>query len=85
MVSPLSGIVDSLDKKSSGNTNIIDYCLKYLEVSEKDINEIKNKNYLNSDDEDNSSLFYPCVKVPFLPKEKNNNYVLTVVLDLDEA
>ena len=84
-VSPLSGILDSLDKKPSSNTNIIDYCLKYLEVTENDINEIKNKNYLNPDGEDNSSLFYPCVKVPFLPKEKNNNYVLTVVLDLDET
>jgi len=84
-ISPLSGILDSLDKKSSSNTNTIDYCLKYLEVKENDINEIKNKNYLNSDDEDNSSLLYPCVKVPFLPIEKNNNYVLTVVLDLDET
>ena len=82
-VSPLSGILDSIDKKPSNNT--IDYCLKYLEVSENDINEIKNKNYLNSDDEDNSSLLYPCVKVPFLPIEKNINYVLTVVLDLDET
>ena len=82
-VSPLSEILDSIDKKPSNNT--IDYCLKYLEVKENDINEIKNKNYLNSDDEDNSSLLYPCVKVPFLPIEKNNNYALTVVLDLDET
>ena len=84
-VSPLLGILDSLDKKPSNNMNIIDYCLKYLEVTENDINEIKNKNYLNSKDEDNSSPIYPCVKVPFLPKEKNNNYTLTVVLDLDET
>ena len=84
-VSSLSGILDSLDKKPLNNTNTIDYCLKYLEVTENDIKEIKNKNYLNPDNEDNSSLLYPCVKVPFLPKEKINNYVLTVVLDLDET
>ena len=84
-VSPLSGIVDSLDKTPSNSTNTIDYCLKYLEVAENDIKEIKNKNYLNPDNEDNSFLLYPCVKVPFLPKEKINSYALTVVLDLDET
>ena len=84
-VSSLSGILDSLDKKPLNNTNTIDYCLKYLEVTENDIKEIKNKNYLNPDNEDNSFLLYPCVKVPFLPKEKINSYALTVVLDLDET
>ena len=83
-ISPLSNIINNLEKMTS--KNIFEYCLKMLEVPEKEIKEIKNRTYLSIQDEDDSSPVYQSVSVPFLPPLKNGEeYNLSVVLDLDET
>ena len=82
-ISPLSEIFDKIEYISSDN--IIDYCLKNLDIPENKINEIKNRTYLSIQNEENS-LPVHSVKVPFLqPLKKEENYSLTIVLDLDET
>ena len=69
-----SKILD-LDKLSLNEVFI--YCLKILQISEKEIN-IQN--------EEDARYIYKSVKVPFLPPiEKKENYILTIILDLDET
>ena len=83
-LSPLSTLLDKLQHKSSNY--IIDYCLKLLDVPENTINEIKNRTYLSIQDEEYSQPIYHSVKVPFLPPlKKGDNYILTIILDLDET
>ena len=79
-----SEIFDKIAHISSNN--IIDYCLKILEIPEQKIKEIKNRTYLSIQNETNSQPVYHSVKVPFLPPlKKEENYLLTIVLDLDET
>jgi len=83
-LSPFSTLLDKLQHKSSNY--IIDYCLKLLDVPENTINEIKNRTYLSIQDEEYSQPIYHSVKVPFLPPlKKGDNYILTIILDLDET
>ena len=83
-ISPPLNIINNLEKMTS--KNIFEYCLKMLEVPEKEIKEIKNRTYLSIQDEEDSTPVYHSVRVPFLPPLKNGEeYNLTVVLDLDET
>ena len=67
---------NNMDKISSDKT--IKYCLKILGLNDNDINDIDKKNYLLNNN------IIKSVKVPFLPPIKNNeNFILTIVLDLD--
>ena len=62
----------------------INLCLKILGLNENEINEL---NELNKelDNEDNTDII-KSVNVPFLsPIEKKDNYILTIVLDLDKT
>ena len=69
---------NNMDKISSDKT--IKYCLKILGLNDNDINDIDKKNYLL-----NNNLI-KSVKVPFLPPIKNSeNFILTIVLDLDRT
>lgn len=74
-----------LNKMSEKSTNdIFDFCLKMFDVSENEIKEIKNNNYLSKQEGKNSPSIYHSVGVPFLPPlKKEDNYILTVILDLD--
>ena len=69
---------NNMDKISSDKT--IKYCLKILGLNDNDINDIDKKNYLLNNN------IIKSVKVPFLPPIKNNeNFILTIVLDLDRT
>ena len=69
---------NNMDKISSDKT--MKYCLKILGLNDNDINDIDKKNYLLNNN------IIKSVKVPFLPPIKNNeNFILTIVLDLDRT
>ena len=71
-------LYNNVDKISSDKT--IKYCLKILGLNDNDINDIDKKNYLLNNN------IIKSVKVPFLPPIKNNeNFILTIVLDLDRT
>ena len=83
-ISTISKILNDISETPT-NT-IFDYCLKMLDISENEIKEINNKTYLSIRDEKDSQPLYHSVVVPFLPSlKKDENYILTVVLDLDET
>ena len=59
----------------------INLCLKILGLNENEINELNKE----LDNEDNTDII-KSVNVPFLfPIEKKDNYILTIVLDLDKT
>ena len=60
---------------------LINLCLKILGLNENEINELNKE----LDNEDNTDII-KSVNVPFLsPIEKKDNYILTIVLDLDKT
>ena len=81
-ISHLSTILNKISEKSTND--IFDFCLKMFDVSENEIKEIKNNNYLSKQEGKNSPSIYHSVEVPFLaPLKKEDNYILTIILDLD--
>ena len=78
---PLSLVLKTLDKLSSNW--LLDYCLKILGMTDDKIKEIKEATYLDLE-YDLVPLYLP-IPYPFLDKVTNNQYNLTIILNLDKT